>query len=306
MYYLYFEFKSASLCVSKSDGKSVDYRRDGKSLVKKTEYTVDLENPIKVKHISNVLHCMFGFPPVPSTRDSIFKINEKIYDLALNHSYIKYDNKFYYLTKKGEKKFIATSFWSHKANFNSDQKTYSFVSNEKIEGNFTWINFHSQFSENKKMFAVVINFFNDLLGCENVVRKYSFALFLEEIKKYSDSEKMKNFKKEYGKYLNSRKLLGKNGWYDAVFNGDLIKTKTRHNSSYSSKMPILYTHGFDRKKVIYDGKIIIEIEDENLINDLKQYGRIPTIMDGGVINILGIKKMPPMFNWKEEFIKISE
>ena len=99
-YYLYLEFKSASLIITKSDGSSTDYRRDNKSLVKKTTYKVDLENPLKVNHISNMLHCMFGFPPVPSMIDSIFEVNEKIYDLALNHSYIKYDNKFFYLSKK--------------------------------------------------------------------------------------------------------------------------------------------------------------------------------------------------------------
>lgn len=306
MYYLYLEFKSASLIITKSDGSSTDYRRDNKSLVKKTTYKVDLENPLKVNHISNMLHCMFGFPPVPSMIDSIFEVNEKIYDLALNHSYIKYDNKFFYLSKKGEKKYITTSFWSNKANFNSDQKVYSFIGGKKVEGNFTWVNFHSQFKGNKEMFALVMNFFNELFECKNVVRKFTFPIFLEEIKKHIDSEKMKSFKEKYGKILNTRKLLGKNGWYDAVFEGKLIKTKIKHNSSYSSKLPILNTHGFDRKKVIYNGKIIVEIEDESLIDDLKKYGRIPTIMDGGIINILGIKKIPPMFDWKEEFTKISE
>lgn len=322
MYYLYLEFKSADLIVdSKSNSKSTDYRRDENSIYKSTSYEVDLDNPLKVNHISNMLHYLFGYPPVPSMRKSIFTINEEIYDLALNHSYVKYDNKYFYITKKGDKRFLTTTFWSQKANFDSNRRVTTFVGSEKYQGNFTWESFKAQFKpkwfnypsfvkmkeRNKNcdepLFDIVKNFFNKLLGCEDVIKKYSFPEFLVEIRKYVDSDEMKSFKKEYGDRL---KIISSQGWYEAVFNGNIKNSTTSHNCGCSSKCPILERHGIKSKKVTYNGRIIVEIENEKLIEELRQYGRIPTIMDGGVVKILGIGKLPPMFDWKEEFTKISE
>lgn len=306
MYYLYLEFKSASLMIDKkSKNKSTDYRRNGDSIVKKTSYEVDLETPLKVRHISNMLHCMFGLPPVSSVRDTIFTINDVIYDLALNHSYVKYDNNFFYTTAKGEKRFLKEIFWTQKAKYDSHQKTYSLIDGKKVGGNFTWENFHSNFYNDRQLFAIVIKFFNELLGCENVIKKFSFPEFLTEVKKYVNDDRMIGFKGEYGTRLNNRKVIGRNGWYEAVFEGKIITTKAAHNSNYSSPNPRLNIHGI-ANKVTYNGRIIVEIENESLIEDLRKYGRLPTIMDGGVINILGLKKMPPMFDWKEKFTKIYE
>ena len=306
MYYLYLEFKSASLVVdSKSKNKSTDYRRNIDSVVKKSVYEVDLENPLKAKHISNMLHCMFGFAPVPSVRDTIFTVNKEIYDLALNHSYVRYDNQFFHTTAKGDKRFLRETFWTQKSKYDSEQKMCSFIDGKKVVGNLTWENFHSNFRNDKQLFAIVIKFFNELLGCKNVIEKFSFPQFLTEVKPYVNDERMIAFKEEYEKRLKRREVIGSNGWYEAVFNGDVVTTKVKNNTKWCSARPILNTHGI-ASKVTYDGRIIVEIEDESLIEDLRKYGRIPTIMDGGVINILGIKKIPPMFDWKDEFTKISE
>lgn len=299
MKYLHLRFDSASLIVEtkKFSNKCSNVTN------------VDLSNPVGVRQINNMLLYMFGYPPVPTKKETIFQNVKSIKDLAENHSYIKYYSSPFYKDSNGEYRFFASIFQTHKYKIDSEKQTITFVGNKPIGGWLTWENFRKTFGNERELYNIVISFFNDLLGCNLVYKKYTFTEFLLEIKKHITDEKMIEFKSRYGKVLNTpRKLLGRYGWYDMVFNGKIeesISTSSKHNCGYSSPDPILIESGIGYK-IKFSGEILIEIEDETLIDDLRAFGILPSLLDNGVVTILGIKNLPPNPSWKYEFTKISE
>lgn len=305
MYYLHLKFDSASLVYF--DKKKTD---------------IDLANPIGVNQISNMLHVMMGFPPVPSKRLSLFSKNEAIYDIALNHSYIKYDGVVSFENKSGKLTYLPTLFHANKGNCHSTRKVVNIIGGNEVQGILNWENFIFQFFRDGTRFSGtkyktrqwdseryerVIGLFNKVLNCDDVTKTYpDFFDFLNVFGKHLNDEEVVRFKKEFGDDLSAKKtsVLHSYGWYDIIFNGNIDPKKTGGNSTYKTERPVLNVNGI-KYKLTYSGEMIIEIEDEKIIEQLKENGHLPTILDGGVISVISLKKLPPYFDFKENFAKIS-
>lgn len=305
MYYLHLKFTDAAIYLNnKKTLESEDYRKETLYQTNrvKTKRKVDLDNPINIHCVSNMLHCMFGLPPKPFYRETDFIVYDKIHDLAVNHTYLKLvsDNIYNHF---GNKNYLFNFTRTSKSAYNSHQKGLTtIVGGEAKQGVFTWERFHSKFLDNEELYVIVILFFNELFGCKNVFKRFSFPELIEEIGKRQDDERLIAFKEKYGDVL--RKQTKSGGWYDAAFNGVIRESTTCGNAFFSTKVPLLTVSGV-AYKVYYSGELIVEIEDESLIDSLHKYGVLPTFLDGGVVDVLGCKKIPPMYDWKDVFTKIK-
>ncbi len=329
MRYLHLRFTDAGLFIKNNDDYYLNCENDCIHYVRISPYTVDIKDPIGVNQISNMLHAMMGMAPIPSKRNNALTYfkkdfqNKEIFNLAKNNSYIKYSTSYKYDNEKSREENMAYlrkfSFFTQtaKPSNNSGIKNVMYIGDTKINGNYNWDYLFRRFrtKEEHVFLEKMLILFNEVTENKNVMKEYnSFIDFVIEFREHYNDEKVKNFLNENKAYISKDKvhLLGtpflillfkriiKNNEY--VFSD----IKQDSNITYSSLTPVLYSKGTNSSKVNFSGEIIIEIENESLIERLHEFGSIPTILDGGLIEVLGCKKIAPSPDWKENFDKISD
>jgi hypothetical protein len=245
-------------------------------------------SPIGVDQLSNALHVMFGLPPKPSKRESVFERNEDIYKLACG-AYIKYDN--YTPSDMNSVKFARNLefFQTAKPKSDSNSKVSTLIDGTVVTGYYSWDYFKRRFTEKEMyLYDEIINFFSGTLGVSDVRKCYTFVNFVTEFHKHLNDEKVKTFIDnklckggEYygvGKPLNKPVVTLLTNTYEKAFGS---------NCDYSQKTPLLYTKGTGRK-ISFDGEIIVPIPNEEYIDFLSEFGVLPTILDGGMVTIVSI------------------
>ena len=298
MKYLVLRFENACLKFDESS-KSSDTCSLGK--IQETNWSC----PIGLDQVSNMLHVMFGLPPKAVNRDTIFKRNKDIYELAKN-SYIKYDN--YSKEDMESLKFFKNLefFQTAKPAFNSHQKITTKIDGQEIGGHYTWEYFKRRFNGKDDLFDIIMNFFNEVLGVEDVRLYYYFPEFVEEFHKHLKEKKVKAFFENelmkggdffgVGKPLNTPIINLLKNEYDMA-NGT--------NCSYNQPTPLLYCKGTGRR-FSFSGEIIVPIENDEYVTYLKEYGTLPTLLDGGLVTVLSISKKPPYIGFEDDFIQLSK
>lgn len=285
----------------------------------------DLESPIGVSQLANALHVMCGLPPVPMKRkdESFFTLNNELVKMAEN-SYIKYENMpFVRLgntikNKSGESityyTYLGEMFHSHKAHHNSNVQASTIIDGVKYNGYYNWEIFHSYFKGKlDDEWEKLINFFSSVLNVDNVIRKYSYRDFVSEFHKHLSETKVVDFFKN--DYQELKNIKVKDNFhccrYYTVGSCNHLKIifgegNTSSDNTTYGHYPLFTRSGVDYLKLKYKGEIIIPIYDEKVLNQMEKVGITPNILDGGLVNIIGLQKSIPEFVLESEYTKITE
>lgn len=306
MKYLHLKFENASLkhtdVMTSKDGKTCDCSLRS---IESNNWSV----PIGIDQISNMLHVMFGLPPKAVNRETIFEINETIYEIAGN-SYIKFNNydENFVKTAKYPSKF--EFFQTAKPAFNSHSKISTKIDGQEIDGHYTWNYFKRRFKGKNDLLKQIMTFFEETLNLKNIEKYYHFPEFIEEFHKHLNDDGVKRFFEDC-LYEGSEFYGGTVRRIGTPLNKPLVSllkneyTKSNGtNTTYNGPTPLLYSKGTGRKITI-DGEIIIPLEDE-YVNFLEEYGTLPTILDGGLVSVISIRKKPPYIGFENDFIQLSK
>ncbi len=287
MKYLDLEFRNAALIIPNKRNKpngGFKHFINGQGWVKYDGLGVDLEHPVGVNQLANMLHVMCGIPPVASKRETIFTRNEEIFNIAKN-SYIKYYDK---CDVEPEKK--AETFQSAKAAFNSNSNISIVLNGKKYLGYFSWMYLRKLFFEkkNKAKYEELIGFFNNILNSEDITKEYTFNEFITKFHEHLEDEEVKEFRAYVENDTKGLKKILKNPWISLLFYG---KPASGSNTTNFSDTPILNVRGIGFKKARFCGSILVPIpeEKEYLIDCIREYGVLPTILDDGLVIIKGLK-----------------
>ena len=332
MRYLHLRFNDAGLFIENGrrvmGGRKVLINDDNFfSAEKYSDYPVDIKTPIGVKQISNMLHVMLGLAPIPSKRNSAltnFKEefqNKEIYDLAKNHSFINYYTSYIYDDSKDrsenmkELKKYSSAIQMAKPSQDTNMPCTTYFDGKEINGNYNWDYFIRRFrtKEDIEFLNKIFFLFNKVTGKKDVTKEFNhFTDFAKEFRKHSDDKTVIDFLETYKSIITKKgsviggpflSLIFKKKFINGIFqDNDIINS----NTSYYNLAPLFNNKGVDYSKVNFSGEIIVEIENDEIINRLHEYGSIPTILDGGLIEVIGCKKMPPCPDWKQKYSKISE
>jgi hypothetical protein len=338
MRYLHIKFTDAGLYIENNrkilGGRKVLLNDDNTFVfLKYDNSSVNIKTPIGVNQISNMLHAMLGLAPVPSKRQNVMTYymeefrNSELYDLAKNHTFIKYYTPYKYDETKtrGENmknlKKLSQTIQLAKPAFDSHLNCKTFVNIDgkqtELNGNYNWNYFFRTFytDEDYVLLNKLMKLFKDITGKDDVVKEYdSFIDFAFEIRKHSDDKRIISFlednKEDIDKHAATKNyyttLFFKKKLKGNVFVSNKELNKINPNSIYTSRTPLFNNKAVDYSRVNFSGEIVIEIENEEIIDNISKYGKIPTILDGGLIEILGCRKYSPYPDWKDDFDKISE
>lgn len=257
----------------------------------------DIVTPIPYTLLSNVLHKLCGEIPVPSKRPTFLKRLE-IFDNIAKNSYIKYDIKP--LAKKSGYGYDnAEVFRTAKYAFDSHQNANTkFVLHDGstiiYKGYYSWA-YLEKTCENKANFDLVCDFLSDAIGED--CRKYTFEQMITKLSNYWNSDA---FKAKAETFFKECKFLSK-PWVNLFTNNP----KCSSNTKYSSKTPLLYTSGVSN--IIYlRGEIVCPIDNDEVIQAIKENSGTATILEHGLIYVKGLKKCTHLMNFEDDYEKIFE
>ena len=274
---------------------------------------IDYDMPIGVSQVSNMLHVMFGYAPKPTYRRSLIKRNEEIYDIAKNARIRYYNDCDKNLYEKSE------VLQGAKAPFNSHMSVITKIGEEKYDGFYNWAYFLKRFDKfDDKYLNAILSFFNKIIGCNDVIREYDFDKFVLEFEKYTDTKEVKDFIisnpiyfKRGGILLSAMAYVIFKWFID--FKGDgsveLKKKKpTGNNTSYQGPTPLLENKEASKRKAKLSGEIIVEFDNDELVERLHRYGTLPTLLDGGLVNVVSLENELPFTEtiYKLLYKEISE
>ena len=295
MKYLCLKFRNAGLILSDDKHFIKDSTGHGKS-VKHVGH--DMKTPIPYTLLSNILHKLCGEIPVPSKRQTFLK-RIKLFDEIAKKSYVNYNIKPIF-NDKG-RVINAERFITSKYAYNSHQqvKTYFTLHDGTVkcfDGRYTWCYLRKIFSE-KENFDNLCSFLSNIIGDE--CQRYTMPQLITKLSFYwkndSFNEKVDNFLKESPIISSTIKMP----WKQVLFG----RKATGSNTSYNTKTPLLYGHGI--AKIVYvSGDIICPIDDERVIQALRNNGGVATILEGGLIYITGLENYEPVPNFREKYEKI--
>ena len=280
-------FKKSSNGVGKYDG----------SPKKKDEWTgYDMTCPIPYHVLSGVLAKLCGEIPVPTKRHTYFERISVLDDIAKN-SYVYYNTK----PITNEKGYIANCeyFQSSKVAHDSHKQTNtSFVSNDATvtyKGTYNWDYLRRSFGCEED-FKRVVGLLNELIDEDSEKLTFNEVYFKISSKWGEDdfTEKVNNFLSK------EKKDFILKPWMGVLFGGNVAS-----NTPYNSRTPLLLKNGISR--IVYtSGDIICPIEDENVIAQLHENGGTATILEGGLVYIVGLENYPPIPNYERDFEKIFD
>ena len=297
MKYLYLKFENAGLIIPDKKNKHFVRNSSGEG-IPVSDRGYNTVTPIPYNVLSGVLAKMCGEIPVPTNRETFFKRIKILDDIAKN-SYIYYDIKPIFnekgrITNVETFKFSKTQYNTHKK---VKTKLTDFNNNEiLVSGLYNWNYLHRAFG-NEEQYNTLINFLSEIIG-ENCL----LFTFEEFYKKITSKLNNKEIQDKINIFLEKNKEIKdelKSSWIYVLFN----RGKNVPNTSHSWRTILLYTNGVGNITYV-NGRIICPIEDENVINALNENSGVATILEGGLIYILGLENEPPVYGFDEYYEKI--
>ena len=274
------------------------------------------ENPIGVSQVSNMLHVMLSCVPKPTYRKSIIPRIDRIYEIAKNARIKYYDNCDKHINEIAEFNQTAKAAW------NSNAMIKTILDGKEHNGFYRWNYLLRLFEGFESEKEELLNFFAEVLGVDDVIQSYTFAEFVKEFRKHVDEERVIDFYENWleedtgevngkGRSIKNKNLLGSPFIY-AIFgkcpdgDGKGSNTNVTTKEGLERQTPLVYSHGTATKKAKLSGEIIIPFDDDEIYQQLIENGRIPTILDGGVVEVLGCKNFEPYPTYKSDFSEIFE
>lgn len=309
MNYLILKFENAAL-VTPSDPKNF------KHFVRHLGFIEcdmpDMETPIGVDQLSNALHVMCGLAPCASKRSTVFKRNETIYNIAKG-AYIHYDSLL-----------NQELFQDAKIQDNSNVKNIKDVKGNP--GIYNWSYFKRAAYSSPKTLEELLHLLNYICKVEDVTKEMTFQQVVDVMKENMNNDIVIDF------LLHRAKLFMNNGalkkieevykikvehldkgdkprlnipnpfWY-LLFNVPFTGSNITASGAYNPNA-ILQTRGIDYMKTKFSGKIAVPLEDDKILEQIKENGICPTILDGGMVTIEKIEKSIPKAQLRNDYEKI--
>lgn len=298
MNYLTLKFENAALVTPANPSKSNDFKHFVRHLGLIECDIPDMETPIGVDQLSNALHVMCGLAPCASKRSTVFKRNETIYNIAKG-AYIQYDSKL-----------NQELFQNAKIQNNSDVKNIKDVKGNP--GVYNWSYFKRAAYSSPKTLEELLRLLNNICKVEDVTKEMTFQQVVDVMKEnmYNDIvidfllhraklfmnngalnkiEKAYKIKLEHLDKGDKPRLNIPNPFWYILFNVPSTGSNTVACGAYNPNA-ILQTRGIDYMKTKFSGKIVVPLEDDKILEQIKENGICPTILDGGMITIEKIEK----------------
>ena len=273
---------------------------------------IDYDMPIGTSQISNMLHVMLGYAPKPTYRKSIIKRIDQIYEIAKKARIRYYGGCDEMIYEKSE------VLQGSKAPFNSHATKKTKIGDEVYDGFYRWSFLLRRFDKfDKQELTKILSFFNQTLGCKDVIKEYTFPEFVLAFEKYTDTKEVENFIKSNPIYFKNGGILLSAMSY-VIFKRNInvsqgevnIENKkvTGNNTSFNQPTPLLESKDVNQKKAKLSGEIMIEFDDESILERLHECGTLPTLLDGGIVSVMSLEKELPFTNayYNLHFKEISE
>lgn len=308
MNYLILKFENAALV---TPSKPKDFKHFVRHLGLIECDMSDMETPIGVDQLSNTLHVMCGLAPCSSKRSTVFQRNSELYDIAKN-AFIRYDNV---ISQEG--------FQDAKIQDNSTAKI-SYCKGH--EGIYNWSYLRRAAYSSPNTLEELLRLLNYVCKVEDVTKEMTFHQVVELMKENMDNdvvidfllhraklfmdnralniiEKFYNIKVEHLDKGDKPRLNVPNPIWYLLFNVPCTGNNIVGSGSYNPNAA-LQVRSVKYRKTKFSGEIIIPIEDVKIFEQIKENGVCPTILDGGMITIVGIKKSIPEVVLRNNYAKI--
>lgn len=311
--------------------------------------------PIPYTTLSNMLAKLMGCVPVPTkpkkrqrmlhnytrlpicdemAKSAYIKINGNIIpDNPISKCYIGFDGDYYYVANheaklfnkgeliKGEKTAMDSNVTNTTVLFNFDNGDP-----KRLNGifNFQMLSRFFEYNTSNPTFTKLIGFINNLLGCDDVFKKYTFNGMAEAI--YHIQKNNPEVQANIVSFIQSIKdewIYNKfDIWMDAIFNywpnkkvfhsnaSTLNKTSNCSNSVKPdghitlSRSYIINRRDIDHREVKISGEIIVEVTDGRVIDMIKENSGVCSCLEGGICKVVGLYNWEPIPNYKEDWDKI--
>lgn len=313
MMYLHLKFKNAGLLSYRKgmSGRSASphfmYNQKviGDTVTDTKSRGHDLTNPIPYTLLSNVLHCLCGEIPVPTKRKSIFTRNEKLDEIAKN-SWFHFENELIF--DKFGNPAVKEIFQTQKVNPNSPlgvKSSFKLFNGEikEVNGFYSWAYFDKMFLNNKVLYKNYIDIIQKYIGVNPHSLNMNQIVF--ELSKFWNNKTFINDVIDFQK--NNKTQCG---WNEVFFdfnikivNNQVVIDRTPSaigNSNWKSKTPSVCIKGISYITPM-NGDIICQINDENIINKIKNGEGFARFLEGGYIYVDSIDFFEPIPNFKDSF-----
>lgn len=258
--YIHFRFKNAAI---KRSYKARKGQGEWDELQKLID-TDSIAHPVKANQISGFLHVLCGCAPVPSKRLTVLSRVDEIQELVDN-TWIRYDR----ILKLSEREYTSVA----KAAYNSHKTIKMKIGDKVKDGYYTWDYLHRHFIGNPSFHKKLIEFFNKIMGFN--VYQMEMKDFIPEFHKHIEEPEVWEFHHE------NVKLLRK-PFFDLIFN----IPNTNSNTKYNFKETALLNSNGTGFAFYYSGDIIVRIDNEILVQQIREIGTIPHLLDGGTVDII--------------------
>lgn len=309
MNYLILKFENAAL-VTPSDPKNF------KHFVRHLGFIEcdmpDMETPIGVDQLSNALHVMCGLAPCASKRSTVFKRNETIYNIAKG-AYIQYDSRL-----------NQELFQDAKIQNDSNVKNIKDVKGNP--GVYNWTYFKRAAYSSPKTLEELFRLLNYICKVEDVTKEMTFQQVVDVMKENMDNdividfllhraklfmnngalkkiEEVYNIKLEHLDKGDKPRLNIPNPFWYLLFNVPFTGSNITASGAYNPNA-ILQIRGINYMKTKFSGKIAVPLEDDKILEQIKENGICPTILDGGMVTIEKIEKSIPKAQLRNDYEKI--
>ena len=280
MYYLVLNFENAGLILTSYTTKAANKNFVRNCFGGQGQYEEvgghDLKTPIPYTLLSNVLHVLCGKRPVPTKQFSFFERNKTLDEIA-KKSYVHYN--FKPLDEEGKMQFYE-QWQTAKVAFNSKRKISTTF--KTVQGDKTYLGHYSnsylyQTFSNKDDYKKFCDFLSELVGKD--FHRFNLSDFVMEISKQWGNA---YFEEKFDKFLSENESIEKalKVWV-SVFRG---KEEKRENHGHYTRTPVMNIKGINRKVTLH-GQIMCPIDDEQILNDIRNNGGSARLLEGGFVYI---------------------
>lgn len=311
MMYLHLKFKNAGLLSYRKGGHgaaSPHYQRNQQyfndMITDKNSSGHDLTNPIPYTLLSNVLHCLCGEIPTPTKRLSIFSRSEELDEVA-KKSHFKFETDLYF-DPFGRPLFRETyQTQKNTPNTGTDSSEMFQLHDgtwKEVKGHYCWAYFDKQFKKNLDSHKSYLTLIQKYIGVNP--RTLNIPQVVCELSKHWDKEEFINDAIEL--MQNNKTQVG---WNELLFNFNIqkindevsiSKTPSKGNGLWKGQTPIVNIKGINFITRL-NGDIICPIEDENIINRIKEGKGFANFLEGGIIYVDSIDFFEPIPNYEDSF-----
>ena len=260
----------------------------------------DMETPIPYTLLSNILHKLCGETPVPTKRQTFLE-RIPMFDEIAKNSFVKYDiepvmGKFGIPTN-------SETFRTSKYAFNAHQNvetTFQLADGSmlKIPGRYSW-DYLKRACGSNEVRKTLFTFLTKLIGTD--CTKLTMTEMVKELSKHWGDD---DFNAKVDAFLEKNPLVHKElkaPWERALFG----KESTGANTSYNTRTPLLYTNGLARITFI-SGDIICPIDNEEVIQAIRENCGTATVLENGIIYVSHIGKHISIPDFETSYRKIFE